>query len=169
MSQQIATKAYTARQVAEYFIHLANSDFVDNGGEDDSNPDEMAEGITNLKLQKILYFAQANYLANFGRPLFDDDIEAWQYGPVVSGIYHAFKHFGSGPIDQGEIDSDFSKIANEDQSQMQMLWDTYGRYSALFLFQSSHSHQPWKDAFTNKERKVITKESMKSFYGPPSS
>lgn len=51
--------------------------------------------LTPLKLQKILYYVQANHLATHnGTPLFMDPIEKWQYGPVVPSVYHEFKDFG---------------------------------------------------------------------------
>ena len=52
--------------------------------------------MTNLRLQKLLYFAQGWHLARFGRPLFDASIEAWPYGPVVPEVYRAYKEYGAG-------------------------------------------------------------------------
>ena len=47
--------------------------------------------ISNLKLQKILYFVQAEFLVNTGKPCFSEEIEAWDFGPVVPEVYHEFK------------------------------------------------------------------------------
>lgn len=52
---------------------------------------EFEEPISNLKLQKLLYYMQGFHLAYFDTPLFDDDIEAWMYGPVVPCVYNHFK------------------------------------------------------------------------------
>ena len=160
MSQETVGKANSALEIAGYFIHLANLDIV--------GIDKEAEGITNLKLQKVLYFAQAYYLGRFDRPLFDDDIEAWQYGPVVPAVYHAFSKYGRNPIPSQDSNSDNSTIASEDIGNLRMLWDTYGRYSASFLLESSHSHAPWKEAIANPKSDIITKESMRDFYKVPS-
>ena len=66
-----------AIDVANFFIDLYNS---------------VPEGqVTNLSLNKLLYFAQGHSLAENGKPLFDEPIEAWQYGPVVPSVYHTFK------------------------------------------------------------------------------
>lgn len=46
--------------------------------------------ITNLQLQKILYYVQGYFLKNYGYPAFDAEIEAWQYGPVVPEAYYDF-------------------------------------------------------------------------------
>ena len=67
----------TVFDVADFFIDIANM------SEDDQ--------MTNLKLNKLLYYAQGVFLARTGKPLFDDDIEAWDLGPVVSCIYQKYK------------------------------------------------------------------------------
>ena len=67
--------ATTAERVADYIIRSAH---------------ESGELITNLKLQKLVYYAQAWHLALFDEPLFDDPIEAWVHGPVVSSLYSKF-------------------------------------------------------------------------------
>lgn len=55
--------------------------------------------ITNLKLQKVLYYIQMAHLKEYGFPAFDDPIEAWRHGPVVYDIYSIFKRYTSMPID----------------------------------------------------------------------
>jgi uncharacterized phage-associated protein len=54
--------------------------------------------LSNLSLQKVLYFAHGLFLSRYDRPLVDGYFEAWENGPVHPLIYHAFKHFGSSPI-----------------------------------------------------------------------
>lgn len=54
--------------------------------------------ISNLQLQKILYYIQKDFLQNKGITAFSDEIEAWQFGPVVPNVYYAFCGFGSMPI-----------------------------------------------------------------------
>lgn len=51
--------------------------------------------ISNMQLQKILYFIQLDYLKRFDKPIFSDEIEAWQFGPVVPNVYYYFSGFGS--------------------------------------------------------------------------
>ena len=56
-------------------------------------------GLGQLELQKILYLAQMIHLGRHeGVPLFDEDFEAWQYGPIIPELYHMVKHLGSGVI-----------------------------------------------------------------------
>ena len=54
--------------------------------------------MTNMKLNKLLYYAQGIHLARTGHPLFRDQIEAWQHGPVVPSVYQQYKEFGAGPM-----------------------------------------------------------------------
>ncbi len=72
--------------VANYFLSLVNED--------------QGEGITNMKMQKLVYYAQGFSLAMLNKPLFEEPIEAWQYGPVVPTLYHAFKKYGNVPLPQ---------------------------------------------------------------------
>ena len=50
--------------------------------------------ITNLQLQKILYYVQLNFIRKFGEPAFPENIQAWQYGPVVPIVYERFSSYG---------------------------------------------------------------------------
>ena len=53
-----------------------------------SKQDSEEPDISNLKLLKLLYYAQGTFLALYGRPLFNESIEAWLHGPVVPDVYH---------------------------------------------------------------------------------
>ena len=72
------------QDVARFFIDLAKR----------QNDLDRGDLMTNLRLQKLLYFAQGWHLARFGRPLFDASIEAWPYGPAVPEAYRAYKEYG---------------------------------------------------------------------------
>ena len=72
--------------------------------------------VSNLKLQKMLYFVQGVMLVNYGRPAFEDRIEAWQYGPVVPEVYFAYSSYGATPIllqyDKINLDAEEKNAAN---------------------------------------------------------
>ena len=55
--------------------------------------------ISNLQLQKTLYFIQRQFLRNKGHVAFYDEIQAWQFGPVVRNVYAYFCASGGMPID----------------------------------------------------------------------
>lgn len=47
--------------------------------------------ISNLKLQKILYYIQAAFFSDTGLPCYEDDIVRWRHGPVVKSVYDEFR------------------------------------------------------------------------------
>ncbi len=145
-------KKYKANNIAKYFIYLSSQDFVGDNKE--------REGITNLKLQKILYFAQAYYLAKMNKPLFNDKIEAWEYGPVIPVVYHKYKSYKSSPIFS---EKDESSISKEDKIIIKKIWDTFGGYSASRLVDIVHAHTPWKDA-NILANKTIYQKVIKEYY-----
>jgi len=122
--------------VADFFIELAGQE---------------EEGvITQLKLNKLLYYAQGLYLAKTGKPLFADSIEAWEYGPVVPAIYQRYKVCGSNPI--AAEGKDVSGLFSEDEYDT--LLDTareYGKYTASYLVSKTHNPDtPWSQTDRNK-------------------
>lgn len=78
--------------------------------------------IDNLKLNKMLYFAQGHCLSKYGTPLFDEAIEAWEHGPVVAEVYHRYKNFGYERIDAPSYHIDQKSV---DPSVLKILLDTY--------------------------------------------
>ena len=122
---------------------------------------ERGDLITNLKLQKLLYYEQGYHLACFNKPLFSEEVLAWQYGPVIREAYDAFKSFGDSSLEpQG---SSFVFANKEEESLFNEVFDAYNRFSASGLVELTHQETPWKAAkvATNS---VITKESMKEFF-----
>ena len=154
MATNTIKSPYDAENVAKYLIYLASQAFVGDNKE--------REGITNLKLQKILYFAQAYYLAKVGKPLFSNKIEAWEYGPVIPEIYQKFKKHGSDSIISSE---DKSSLADEDKEILKKVWGTFGGYSASRLVDIAHAHTPWKEANASSD-KVISHKALKEYYTP---
>ena len=154
MATQSIKLPYSAENVAKYFIYLASQGFVGDNKE--------REGITNLKLQKVLYFAQAYYLAKVGKPLFKESIEAWEYGPVVPDVYRKFRSNGSNPIICKE---DKSSLSDEDKETLKKVWGTFGGYSASRLVDIAHAHTPWREANKSASR-VISHKAIKEYYAP---
>jgi uncharacterized phage-associated protein len=154
MTTRAIKTPYTAENVAKYLIYLASKAFVGDNKE--------REGITNLKLQKILYFAQAYYLSKISKPLFFENIEAWEYGPVVLEVYRKFKTKGSNPI---ICEEDESSLSDEDKETLKKIWGTFGGYSASKLVDIAHAHTPWKDA-NKSANKIISHKAIKEYYAP---
>ena len=122
------------------------------------------ELISNLKMQKLLYFAQAWHLAYFKTPLFIDPIKAWEFGPVVLGAYHHFKPFGYGPIKYKENGKEDKKFKPKQLKFLEDFYDKFIRFSAHELVNIAHNDGPWKVAFEKGRKEVISTESMLDFY-----
>lgn len=121
--------------------------------------------ISNLKIQKLLYYAQAWYLANYKKPLFQDDFEAWELGPVIPSVYRHYKIFKSNPIKykNGNMDitEEKAKFTKKEIKYLEDFYNQFIEYSAHLLINSAHNEKPWKIAYPNQ---IITKNSMQSFY-----
>lgn len=145
-----------AQDVAEYILAFAN---------------ETGESVTNLKLQKMLYYAQAWHLANFSRPLFDEDFEAWVHGPVLPSLYHQFKQSGYAPIVTGLREEDIStKFDDQTLNFLREVIRVYLPHGGYELELMTHKEDPWVQARRGCEpdqycSEVISKESMRAYYG----
>jgi uncharacterized phage-associated protein len=136
--------------VAKFFLAQANEDAGDL--------------VSNLKLQKLVYYAQGFHLAVFDRPLFDDPIEAWTHGPVVPDVYHHYKHHGSGSI---PFPTDFNPdvFGQEQIELLNEVQQIYGQYSAWRLREMTHEEAPWKNNYkAGAMSLVIPKEEMLDFF-----
>lgn len=118
--------------------------------------------ISNLKLQKILYFIQAEFLVGMDKACFEDDIEAWNHGPVVSCVYFEYNVFGSTNIpDQGN--DGFELISKQDKAHLDAIIDTASKYSAWGLEKITRQQKPWKNAY-KRNNKVIKQEEIKEYF-----
>ena len=91
--------------------------------------------LTNLKLNKLVYFAQVESLRQRGAELFDDVIEAWEYGPVEPAVYHEFKRFGKGVIRSCQ---DGAALACDEAEIVDYVARNYGTMTAFDLVSLSH-------------------------------
>lgn len=139
-----------AIDVAKYFIEISSHE---------DEPD-----LTNLKLQKLLYFAQGKFLAQFGVPLFQEEIEAWDFGPVVKNVYHEFKHCGAFPITV--FDTDVSvDMPEKTKAFLDSIWSEYAKYSAGYLVQITHKeNSPWQKFFSKGDNNIIPKDELQGFF-----
>lgn len=128
------------------------------------------EPLTNKKLQKLLYYSQAWHLVFFnGKPLFNDNIEAWVHGPAIPKIYRHYSSFGYEPISVEINSSEFTKLSEEEKKLMEDVWGAYGAYDADYLEALTHREQPWLLARRDLQpyqssNAVISLKSMQSYY-----
>ncbi|MBJ7533779.1 DUF4065 domain-containing protein [Rhodomicrobium vannielii ATCC 17100] len=102
--------------------------------------------ITHLKLQKLVYYAQAWHLANFNRPIFDEDMQAWTHGPVVPSLWKEYKDKGWDAIPPEPKFNLKNKRLNEFLMEINR---KYGYYSAKKLEHLTHREDPWKQTRGN--------------------
>lgn len=109
--------------------------------------------ISPMKLQKLVFYAQAWYLGNAGKELFPEDIEAWPYGPVVRDLYLEFRRFGSSPITALAVERDWLTGADETPTVtdpeiiafLEKVWRSYGGLSAVAISNLTHlPGEPWR-------------------------
>lgn len=120
------------------------------------------EYITNLKLQKLLYYVQAISLQVFEKLAFKEKIMAWSYGPVVNEVYQKYKENHSNEI---KIDGKVKKISSGLEKVINEVIDSYGSMEANKLIDFTHEEEPWKNTEINKEIKTdIIKKYFNKVY-----
>ena len=120
---------------------------------------EHGDTISNLKLQKMLYYMQGFHLAFFGTPLFEEEIKAWQYGPVVPSVYEEYKRYESKAIDLPE--GPVIELTEEEEAVFDNVYDEYNQFSAVALRKMTHEESPWRSTEISQ---VIDKEKIKQFF-----
>jgi uncharacterized phage-associated protein len=112
---------------------------------------ETGKPVTQMKLQKMVYFAHGYHLAKFGEPLIREDFEAWQFGPVVPSIYNEFRLHGSDPIlvdAPGKLEPELRTLSPEAQDAINYTWDATKDVSAYKLSGWTHKKDsPWAAAY----------------------
>ena len=136
-------------------------------------------GISNLKLQKVLYFIQAYFLISTPEQCFRERIEAWDFGPVVPEAYREYKQFGSSNIPNVSyyVEMDFDdfwkskvkKYRNEvisdgDKRRIEAVVDRFSDYSATDLVGITHNQAPWMDAYVPNRNNEITPQAIKEYF-----
>lgn len=147
--------------VADYFIYKSNFD------------NKARRTISPLKLQKLIYYAQAWHVTlNDGKKMFDENIEAWVHGPVVPSVYRKYKHYGYNFISE-EIKQLPPKLNEKEykniKKTLELVWELYNELDAKTLEKMTHSEAPWQQArkgIPNHEasNRIISTQSMRDYY-----
>jgi uncharacterized phage-associated protein len=119
--------------------------------------------ITNLALNKLLYFAQGLSLAKTGKPLFDNQIEAWKNGPVIQKIFHEYKKYNAEAIPPQKYNID--SLTEDEQDILLETIAIYGKYSASHLVSLTHAPgTPWKNNYKDAKNTPIPQEEIKDYF-----
>lgn len=124
---------------------------------------DTGQPITQMKLQKMIYFAQGIHLALYNEPLLKETFQAWKYGPVIPDIYHAYKLYGSNPIDDtswiwnGEIaNEELNTLSENAKKTINYTWDTLKDINAVKLSNWTHKEgSPWQKVYVNGANDVL--------------
>lgn len=125
--------------------------------------------ITTMKLQKLVYYCQAWSLGWDGKPLFDEDFQAWANGPVCPSLFE--RHRGRFVVDVSlfhdipDHNFDFSEVETMDS-----VLAYYGDKEPQWLSELTHKEAPWREARAGvpagePSDKIISKDSMQQYYG----
>ena len=108
---------------------------------------EEIDPLTNLRLQKLLYYAQAWSLVLRESELFPEQIEAWRWGPVVPVVYNELSNGQGASQIPPDIFVDSPDLPPEEAELVRSVWDAYNSYSALRLSRMTHAETPWLRAW----------------------
>lgn len=141
----------TAWKVADFFVWFCH---------------DHEDFISNLELQKYLYYAQGWYLALYDRPLFNEPLQAWVHGPAHAATYGRFKHNGWQPIGDA---IDEPRLPRRVREHLVEVYSAYGKFSGWDLERMTHAEDPWREARGNLPedescQAVISRESMRRYF-----
>lgn len=121
--------------------------------------------VDNLKIQKLLYYCQAVHLVlnnSADKPLFTDEIQAWQYGPVVPNVYHKLKKYGLETVPELK---EKNELSENELKTVNMVLDYYGGMSGTRLINKTHQESPWKNAYVpNRKNIIISNQSIFDYF-----
>ena len=141
----------SAYDVADFFVDLAKYD--EN------------ETITNMRINKLLYFSQAWHMVRHNKPLFDEDFEAWDYGPVVPCVYQKYKDNGKNNI--SSISNNYTSDIFTDE-EMDTLLDVakyYKQFSTTNLVEKTHKRgTPWDFVYQKGKSNLIDKMTICEYF-----
>jgi uncharacterized phage-associated protein len=141
--------------------------------------EESRAGLTQINIQKLVYFAHGWHLAWRGEPLILDSIEAWQYGPVVRNLYNQFKRFGSDKITDKAVEFlfdasgravmapsclDETPSGKYARNVVGAIWNQYGQLKPFQLVELTHvPGSPWEKAWKAKQA-LISNEDIQRYF-----
>ena len=138
---------FSANEIAVWFLLKNNAEVKEHEVANDEY--EVYEGITHLKLQKLIYYAQGISLALYNKPLYNEKILAWPHGPVVREVYDKYCCWGRETI-KIELDDEKTKILNKIENNreiseiLNLTYDNFAIYTAWQLRQMTHyDNSPW--------------------------
>ncbi len=144
--------SYPVLDVCEYIIEYSNyKGFI----------------VSNLKLQKLLYFIQAEFMVAKNQPCFGEKIVAASWGAMVPAAYKRYKVFGGAhiPCVNAFFECHTFGISQSDRDLIDGIVNACEHYTASQLVEINHCQSPWKDAYNQRMLNEITPKALKDFFG----
>ena len=140
---------YNASDVANYLLYLFQYD---------------EDGLSNLKINKLLYYAQGFSFQRLGKPLFKETIQAWEHGPVVPSVYRQFKDYEAQRIPY-DADTILPSLSPEEEQLLIDLVREYGCFTGAKLRNMTHRvNTPWQKVYTGERNVDIPLESIQEYF-----
>ncbi len=143
--------------VAKYFIY--------------KSVPQTEKAITHLKLQKLVYYAQAFHLAMDKGILFENELQAWIHGPVCYDLYRKYNKHGASEIYFDGNEEFLSRLEPQKREFLDAIWTAYGHLGGAQLERLTHRENPWIEARARARvdaweasDEPITQQSMKTYY-----
>lgn len=157
------TNAHNASNVL--FSHHLSVDAVTNFFLD-MDAARQEPDVTPLKLQKLLYFAQANYLASTDERLFDENLEAFRHGPVVYKTYQRYMNINQILVAREVSPAiETARVPEDVEHFLKSIWDKYKDYSAGQLRNLTHLQDPWLHNYEEGSyRTVISDDELRAYF-----
>ncbi|PZV13545.1 MAG: hypothetical protein DCF20_14925 [Pseudanabaena sp.] len=115
--------------------------------------------MTNMKVQKLLYYTQSLHLALFDEPLFDDEIQAWRYGPVCPPVYYSYREYESRQLPK-TTRNELIHFPEETQDLLEEILSFFGEHHAYYLSEMTHLEFPWQKARDGLQADEISKKPI---------
>lgn len=141
---------------------------------------QKGDSVSPKKLQKLLYYIDAWHYVHLGKPILEEDFQAWVHGPVLPSLYHELKQYGFNNLEviaeehdtvDREVEAVIEKngLTDEQLGLIYSVLDTYGTMSSFQLEILSHKEAPWLEARGETKphescKTKISKERMREFY-----
>ncbi len=149
MNKKSGAVMYDARQIANEILRRAWENDLE---------------ITQLQINKLVYFLHGHHIRKFGTPLVEDEFQAWQRGPVHTCLRQAFKKYGDRPIEElamrfnpvTRVESEFEPVlSNQALSIINEYLDFYLNYTAGQLVEITHAAEtPWSKTMENASNQI---------------
>lgn len=118
--------------------------------------------VNNLQLQKILYYIQVHFLKKTGIEFFADNVEAWQFGPVVPKSYYKYAVFGPAPLTMFSVPK--IDLTNEERVDIDRIIEEKAVLSPWdMMTDTQQKDKAWNMYYQTNERNVIPKNAMKLY------